>query len=150
MAKFKFHWGINTAIFYISFVVVLVGFVIFTRFNQVDLVDENYYEKELKYQGMIDKIERTNKLAEPLKIESADSYVMLSYPKSFSSNDIKGTITFFRPSDKTKDFTIPVQPDESGFQVISSTNMSKGMWRVKVDWAVGDSTYYNEEVLVLN
>lgn len=150
MAKFKFHWGINTAIFYIAFVVALIAFVIFTRFNQVDLVDENYYDKEIKYQSTIDKIERTNKLDEPLKIETADSYIRVSYPKLFKSSEIKGEITFFRPSDKTKDFTLPVKSDDTGYQVISSSNMTKGMWRMKIDWAVGDSTYYSEEVLVIN
>lgn len=150
MAKFKFHWGIGIATFYISFVLVLVGFVIFTTFNRVDLVDENYYDQEIKYQGMIDKIERANKLAEPLKIESADSYVRLSYPKGLLNDIIKGDITFFRPSDKKMDFVLPVKPDQSGYQIVDSKSLAKGLWRVKVDWAIGDSTYYNEEVLVIN
>ncbi|MBX3044596.1 MAG: FixH family protein [Candidatus Kapabacteria bacterium] len=150
MAKFKLHWGNSIAIFYISFVLVLVGFVIFTRFNRVELVDENYYEKELKYQNVIDKMDRAGKLPEPLSIESSDSYVRFSYPKSVDQGDISGEITFFRPSDKKLDFTLPVKPDESGFQVVGSSNLEKGMWRVKVDWAVGDTTYYNEQVLVIN
>ncbi len=150
MGKFKFHWGTNVAIFYILFVLVLVGFVVFTTFNRVDLVDEDYYESELKYQGTIDKIERTNKLTEPLKIELAGNYVRLSYPKNISTNDINGKITFFRPSNKKLDFVLPVKPDESGFQIVSSENLIKGLWRIKVDWAVGDSAYYNEQVLMIN
>lgn len=150
MEKFKFHWGTNVAIFYIMFVLVLVGFVVFTTFNRVDLVDENYYENEIKYQSTIDKIERSNNLAEPLKIEVAGKYVRFSYPKGISSKDINGKITFFRPSNKKLDFVVPVVSDESGFQVVNSDNLIRGLWRVKVDWAVGDSAYYNEQVLMMD
>jgi hypothetical protein len=150
MIKIKFHWGTNIAIFYILFVVVLVGFVIFSTFNKVDLVDEDYYENEIKYQGTMDKIARSNNLAEPLKIEVSDKLVRLSYPKNFSLSEINGQIHFFRPSDKRLDFKLAVEPDESGFQVVSSKNLTKGLWRVKVDWSVGDTAYYNEQVLMIN
>jgi hypothetical protein len=148
--KIKLNWGSGIAIFYISFVLVLVGFVVFTTFNRVDLVDENYYDKEIKYQDEIDKIIRANQLSEPLQIVSSNDVVVLSYPKSEDLTDLSGMIRFFRPSDKKMDFNIPIKADDSGNQVIKSPKLSKGMWRVKVDWTIGDSTYYNEQVLVIN
>ncbi|MDT3738752.1 MAG: FixH family protein [Candidatus Kapabacteria bacterium] len=150
MIKLKMNWGIGIAVFYVSFVLLLIGFVIFTSFNKVDLVDENYYEKELDYQSNIDKINRTNNLALPLIIETVDNVVRLTYPKTGLTSDITGMITFFRPSDKKLDFILPVKPDDSWIQYIKNEKLTKGLWRIKVDWAVGDSAYYNEEVLIIN
>jgi hypothetical protein len=144
MIKFKMNWGIGIAVFYVSFILLLIGFVIFTSFNKVDLVDENYY------QSNIDKINRTNKLTVPLKIETVDNVVRLTYPKTGLASDITGMITFFRPSDKKLDFILPVKPDDSWTQFIKNEKLTKGLWRIKVDWTIGDSAYYNEEVLIIN
>jgi hypothetical protein len=45
---------------------------------------------------------------------------------------------------------LPVKPDDSWIQYIKNEKLTKGLWRIKVDWAVGDSAYYNEEVLIIN
>lgn len=150
MLSIKLNWGTGIAVFYISFVLILVGFVIFTTFNRVDLVDENYYEKELVYQDNINKINRTKKLAIPLKIESGNNIVNLSFPDSLNYKSITGDITFFRPSDKKMDFKLKIQPDENGNQFVRTENLKKGLWKVKVDWALGDSAFYNEEIVIIN
>jgi len=150
MAKMKFHWGVGITIFYVSFVLVLVGFVIFTTFNKVELVDENYYESEIQYQQKIDKIKRSNGLAQSLMIQALDKSVLLVYPAGYKTDDISGTIEFYRPSEKNLDFKAKVTPDTSGKQIVFSNNFKKGLWKVKVDWAIGDSTYYNEQVLIMN
>ncbi|GAB1370829.1 hypothetical protein MASR1M45_08910 [Candidatus Kapaibacterium sp.] len=147
--KFKFHWGISIAIFYILFVLVLVAFVIFTRFNQVDLVDEDYYENELVYQDKINKIQRVNKLERKMSITQVDDKVLLIFPTDNLNKNISGEITFFRPSDKKLDFKLAVNPETDGKQILDATKINKGLWRVKVDWKNGDIAYYNEDILVI-
>src|SRR5690606_8492815 len=105
------------------------SFVIFTGFHKVDLVDDNYYEEELKYQNIIDKKLRSNNLIEKLLIETGDNYIKFKYPNLFKPEQITGSITFFRPSDKTKDFMIPVKAGLDGSQLVGKSKLEKGMWR---------------------
>ena len=63
---------------------------------------------------------------------------------------LKGTIQFYRPSDYKKDFSIPLSVDTNGQQVISTQSITKGYWKVKVDWTQDSIEYYKESSFVIN
>ncbi len=144
------NWALWVPVFYISFVLVLVAFVIWTTFHRVELVDENYYDKEIVYQEQIDKIERSNNLKNSLQLVNAKELILIKFPEEFEHNKIMGFVEMFRPSEAKLDFKVNIKCDSSNNFVIPTDKLKKGLWKVKIDWAVGDSTYYNEEVVVLN
>ncbi|NMB80987.1 MAG: hypothetical protein GYA14_04145 [Ignavibacteria bacterium] len=146
----KISWGTKIAATYILFVIgVLV--MVFVFMNQdVHLVTDNYYSKELEYQNHIDKINRTNQLEEQLQIINLQSAVKFIFPKQFDFNTIKGTINFYRPSDPYKDLIVDIAPDSSNTQLVTNEKFSKGIWKVKVDWQVNNNSYYNEKILMVN
>lgn len=148
--KFKLHWGNSIFIFYGTFVVVLIGFLIFTTFHKVDLVDNNYYDKELKYESQIEKMNRTLALPEKLSVNTDGKAMEIKYPGNFDHSTISGRIHFFRPSNEKLDFTINVSADSANTQLINVTKAKRGLWRLKIDWQAGENTYYNEETVVLN
>jgi hypothetical protein len=61
--KIKFNWGIGITIFISAFILLNIIFIIFASGQKVDLVTEKYYEKELKYQEVIDKKINSNSLS---------------------------------------------------------------------------------------
>jgi hypothetical protein len=65
-------------------------------------------------------------------------------------NNISGEIVFFRPSDKAKDIIVPVLPDASGNQVISSEKLTHGLYRMQISWEFDKVKYYKEGVIVIN
>ena len=144
------NWGLLVPAFYIAFVAVLVSFVIWTSTQTVELVDEKYYEMEPQYMERLDKIERVNRLDEKLELVYNNDAILLQFPKVNNHHSISGEVFFFRPSEKKLDFKAKINLD-SNFQVIfPAKDMKKGLWKLKIDWASGDSTYYNEEILVVN
>ncbi|MBK6639846.1 MAG: hypothetical protein IPG39_00700 [Bacteroidetes bacterium] len=62
---------------------------------------------------------------------------------------ISGAINIFRPSDKSKDQSIEISPDKEMKQLISTASLSKGMYRIKVDYEVDGSGYYSEKQIVI-
>lgn len=144
------NWALIVPAFYIAFVAVLVGFVIWTFTQSVELVDEKYYEKEPEYIERLSKIERVNRLDEKLEMIYNNNAILLQFPKVNNHNSINGEVYFFRPSEKMLDFKAKLNLD-SNYQVIfPAKDMKKGLWKLKIDWASGDSSYYNEEILVIN
>jgi hypothetical protein len=117
--------------------------------TNVDLVTDDYYEKELKYQEHIDVVNSSNALNEKVVFEFALSTINIKYPSIGVPSQYKGTIFFFRPSDKTKDFSVNVNPDSSYSQKVSLSNILPGMWRVQVSWNVGKQEYYYEQQVVI-
>lgn len=146
----KLSWGTRIFFLYTGFVVMIIFFVVRAMNQKVDLVAPDYYAQELKYQDKLDRINRANALAQPLTWKIDDGSVRMMFPAEFNGKTIKGDIVFFRPSDKTKDITVAVNPDAAGEQLISGDNLSSGLYRVQVGWEVDGVTYFKEGVIVLN
>jgi hypothetical protein len=144
------RWGFLTAAFYIVFVIVMVSVVVWSTGHRVDLVDEDYYDKELAYQDHIDKLDRTNRLKKQPEITYNEDLIVVKFPDEFEYYEINGKINYFRPSDKDLDFTEHFEPDSSNIYARDSYGMAKGWWRIKLDWEAGDSTYYNEQEIFIN
>jgi nitrogen fixation protein FixH len=133
---------------------VFVGFILFMVFSAIrqdfHLVVDNYYEKEIKYQGEIDMIRNARALEEQIVIEykPASQSVHLSYPGAHL-DAIKGKIYFFRPADSGDDREFIITPDKKGKQVISVKSLKKGLWQVKINWRYGATEYQEEKNLIL-
>ena len=119
--------------------------------QRIDLVTNDYYEKSIDYQDQIDRVNRTNELPTGFKIEnlSTRNELILSFPSSFVDQKIAGEITLYRPSDSTMDITLPIQLNEQRTQVIRTSLLTRGLWRVKINCTVDTLEYYHEELLVL-
>lgn len=150
MSKTKFNWGTGILIAIIVFMAITVVTVIFLMNQKVDLVTDNYYSKEIKYQQQIDRMNRTNEMDESVKINSENDFIRIVFPKSSNEKNIKGTIQFYRPSDSNKDFTLPLVIDSSDQQLVPSKILQKGYWKVKIDWTQDSLEYYKESSFVIN
>ena len=146
----KLNWGGGIAAVYIIFMIGVLILVFIFMNQEVTLETNDYYFKGVEYQKQIDKIKRTNELPEQLTIIQNELAINFQFPKIFSSNDIGGTIDFYRPSDDNKDFSIKINTDTSRSQSIAAANLDKGLWKIKVDWLAKGNSYYNEKILMVN
>ena len=152
--KFSLSWSTGIALVYGVFVSFFLGLVIYFSFfhKQVDLVAENYYAQEIAYQDQMDRIERTQALPDLLKINHVyDQRVLtIAFPANMEYTRIAGRIHFFRPSDAGQDRIVPLFLSNAGKQHISTRNLARGYWIIKIYWMTDNTEYYTEESLVLN
>lgn len=144
----KFNWGFKIAATYILFMIGVIVMVVIFMNQDVELVTENYYAKELTYQNEIDKINRTNALANQLEIKKGENGINFIFPNQFNASDISGLIYFYRPSDESKDFIESIKADTTNLQSIPSNKLIRGLWKIKVEWNVGANAYLNEKILM--
>jgi hypothetical protein len=150
MEKNKFNWGTGILITIIVFMVITIGTVIFLMSQEVDLVASDYYNKGIHHQEQIDRMNRTNKMGDEVSISPENGFVRLTLPKSFLQKSLTGVIQFYRPSDSKKDFAVALAIDTSGQQLISTQNMDKGYWKVKLNFSQNEVEYYKESSFVIN
>lgn len=143
----KLSWGTGILITIIIFMSVTVLTGIYLMNQDVQLVTDNYYEKDLKYQNQIDKLNRTAALEEKVEINFDGELVELVFPESFSAEKIFGEIYFYRPSGREKDFTIPLTLNSGARQIIPVTRIDKGFWRIKLSWTLDTVEYYSERTI---
>lgn len=143
----KFNWGWGIALFYSAFVVFMMFMVWECNQMKTQMVTDNYYGKELKYQEQLDKIRRSNSLGGPLRWMVNKKSVRLTFPVEVRNKNIKANILFYRPDNSANDFNVSCFVDSSGSYTVSSEKFRHGEYRMQVDWMAGNKTYYNEGVI---
>ena len=131
----------------ISIIVFLAGtaFMMVIAFNSpADLVVKNYYEKGVKYQEQIDRINRTNALSEQADVKFTGTGLLIKIPKMFSPGKLKGEVFFYRPSSAEGDWKVPLSVDSSGAALISTAGLEKGFWKVELSWSADNKDYFKE------
>ncbi len=108
---------------------------------KVDLVQKDYYQKELNYQKHINQVNNSSafKTIKTMTYLPEMQALRIGFPTPVS----KGEITFFRPSDKGLDFTVLIK--KTSLFNYSTEKLKKGHWKVQVTWSDGALEYYLED-----
>jgi nitrogen fixation protein FixH len=145
----KLNWGTSIAIFYSLFVVVMIIMVVRASQNSVQLVQDNYYDKDLNYEAFRKSRENTANLKEQIEIshQAGTAHVTIGFPKDISG--INGSITMYRPSNRFQDKKYTIKLNEENSMMIPLEGLSKGLWKILIDWKADNKSFYQEEDLIL-
>jgi hypothetical protein len=145
----KIGWGSRIAILYIGFV-LLIGIMVTMCMNQhIDLVSDDYYEKELVFQNKINEMNNANMLSEKVSHIISNNFLAIRFPSVLNGKEIKGSVFFFRPSDAKKDFKSELSVNKNGVQQFMLDKFSKGMYKMQLSWKIGNVPYFAEEIIVI-
>lgn len=137
----KFNWGWGIAIGLTGF----IGYILFFLFQALsfngDLVDDNYYELELKHQDNIDAQTNYKNLNEEVKVLVLDEYVQVDLPKMAS---YEGEVHLYRPSSAKLDMKYPIEGEKTH---IPRSDLEQGSYRLKISWNSNKKSYYTEKTL---
>lgn len=139
------NWGLRIALLYGGFVAGIVGMVVFSSQQQIDLVRKDYYSAELKHQDRMDETDNAAALSEQVKLSRSNAGVNIQLPAEMKGKTVNGTAYFYRPSDAKLDRTFTLQPDTSGLQLITG-DLMPGIYNVQVQWKAEDKNYFSEVV----
>ena len=117
------NWGTRIVILYVAFVAMISFMVIRTMYEDVDLVSNDYYQKELKFQQQIDRTQESQKLVEQPQAKIENGAVKIKFPEVIGKEHLTGNINFYRPNDSSKDLAFTVQTDSTGSQSIQMNAM---------------------------
>jgi len=145
------RWAVGITVLYSTFVIAVIAMVIFMNNADFDLVDENYYEKEIKYQQHIDKVKRTFDENMDISIRYEGNKLFLNFSEDLNYSDCTGKIFFYYPAFKKDDFKIQMNVNSLGKQIIDvSESVAKGNWIIKIDWEYNNTSYYSEETIYID
>lgn len=145
----KISWGKGIVISLIFFMLITIVLVVISFMQRIDLVANNYYEKEIKYQEQIETMKKTALLNNPVSVSQGENSVVVMFNDSLDFTKIMGTMKFYRPSDEKKDFSIPLKIENNGKMYVSSESIEKGFWKIQINWSVDGNKYFKEVSIVL-
>ena len=149
MATTRNLWPLGIILTLAVFITGTVGLVVMACSQRVDLVSPDYYERELKYQGQIDRVERTHRAASQGSVayDAAGKCITVSLPADQVSLAVWGSIELYRPSAAVMDHAVSLNPDAKGIQRLDASGLAPGLWRVRVSWTSEKQNYYLEQAV---
>lgn len=143
--NYHMNWGHKLAFVIMLFLVALGTMVWYASRQTNEMVDEQYYHKELAYQQVIDAQHNLNAMStDPIITQTTDGLVVQLPAGTFETLD-DGTIELMRPDDSTKDIHLDMRKDDHGSTVIAAAEMTKGVYKARLRWKNGGIPFYKEE-----
>ena len=139
-------WGKGIIITIIGFVALIMTMVVISvRMDGIELVTENYYEEEIKYQDRIDESKSADDLdREVISFDAQSKVIELDLP-----NGTKGSLQLFRPSDSSLDQEIQLEVTHSGVTLIPLNELKSGYWKVQLNWTENGVDHYQEKKITI-
>lgn len=114
-----------------------------------DLVDKEYYKNELRYQEVIDGVNRANALSAVVQLSLTGTGLILQLPGEMKDQKIFGTVHFYCDYDAKKDKKFVLNTDMNGRQVLDNRQITSGSYTVKISWNTKGKEYYTEKLITI-
>lgn len=148
----KINWGTGIVIAFTLFMSFILYFVIKVQSNTKydnELVVEEYYKHDAKFQEEMERVQNAHNLVEQPKIISEYGEIKIIFPEEFDAKTIKGKVSLYRPSNKNLDFEIPITLSTSTL-LIPKKSLLGGRWDINMEWNYDGKSYLTKKVLYLN
>lgn len=146
----KINWGTAIILSFIAFISFILFFVIRMCTDgraEHDLVTEDYYRTELGYQKEIDAENNAKENKLQLSVEKTPEGLLIEFPKALKYQNITGTATLYRPSNKHLDFDLDLSLTNAHL-LIPTKRLLDGRWDLKVFWEHDGARYLHKESIV--
>lgn len=143
----KLHWGTGIVLSFVAFIGFILYFVVLASTDEKanhDLVTDRYYEKELAYQDEIDASTNARNLKTKVTLKPVAEGMLINFPETWDPAELKGEVSFYRPSDRRLDFETPIQLSGSRM-LIPSDRLVEGRWDVSIRWSFREKSYLHKE-----
>ena len=141
------NWGRGILIVIIVFLTAMCSMVYIATKQTNDLIDDNYYEKEVAFQSQINGELKVNAVCTSSLIAQDDKNISVTLPKALSGKVTEGTVVFLRSDDESKDVSATLEPGTETSQVVSKEKIEKGFYTARIKWKNNDTLCYREEKL---
>ena len=144
-------WPWAIVLTFVLFISGTVSLVVMACSQKVELVNANYYEQELQFQGQLDRMNRTSRLAVPARVsyDPIRKLIAISLPPEHKARMVTGHIDLYRPSAAGRDRHLPLQTDERGMQNLDAAHLGAGFWKLRLSWQIDGREYFYEQQVVI-
>lgn len=138
-------WGHKVTFAFLAFAVFILYMVSKMLNTQVDLVEKDYYAKELQFQNQINKHNNMLALGDSAVIISQDEHQIKIEIKDISPEKIN--LYFYYPADIKNDTSLFFQ--KQNLIMIDKKYLKKGKTKLKIEWKDTQKEYYYEKELLI-
>ncbi len=143
-------WPWAIIAYFVLALTFLVSFIVWSARQREDLVAENYYETEIRYQQQIDRLVQSKPFDELsiVTYDVAQQQIVINLP-AVQSRSVTGRVHLYRPSDARLDRDVPLTVNREGGQRLDAKALCGGLWKVRVQWSIAGREYFCDRSVIV-
>ncbi|MCG8581790.1 MAG: FixH family protein [Bacteroidales bacterium] len=146
----KFNWGHGIILVIACGVVGFLSLVFITTRERIDMVTDDYYPKELKYDNQIEKQKNYNALRKKVQV-NIDNVFEIIFPDNIAdANSIEGLVHVYRPSNKALDIEEEIKLDEHYKMQIPLSKLKSGKYELIIEWQANGQPYLTKQDIFID
>lgn len=138
-------WGYKIILILVVFTVGIMSMVVVAMRQTNEVMDNNYYERELRYQQVINGKKNLESLADTVRIAEVDGSVQVFFPEASINKLDSGSIEFLRMSNSTADQRVSMDATQGSRYQLPRNAFAKGYYKVRIAWLNNGTNYYHEQ-----
>lgn len=144
-------WPLGIVIAFALFIAGTVGLIVLAAFQRPELVTQDYYERDLRYQQTYDSRARARALGTEAEVAfDAGSRCFRVHLPAWQGTALReATLHLYRPAAAEADRTVPLTLAAEGRCDVDARDLAPGLWRVRVEWKHADQSYLLERQIVI-
>lgn len=147
----KINWGTSIVIAFALFMTFILYFVFKVQSDSKydnELVVEEYYKHDAHFGDEMVRVQNAQDLAQKPTITTTSKGIAITFPELYISKNIKGIVSFYRPSNKKLDFEVPISLSSPSL-LIPKKNLVGGRWDINMEWQYEGKQYLTKSQLNL-
>lgn len=139
------NWGHKITLVITIFILTMVGMVYISFKQTNEMMDENYYDKEIKYQKLIDASKNLNQIFKDSLLILENSEIKMQFPVETYNHFNNGKIEFLCNDKQKNDVTLELKPNNDGVFIVDKSKLKQGSYTARIYWENNNLSYYKEE-----
>jgi hypothetical protein len=137
------NWGHGMVIALLAFIIFILSMLFLFPNGQKnsEMVTDNYYEEELKYQDVIDAKGRADQLQEKPVYSQDKNGIKITFPKDYDNSNTTVKFVLNRTEDQNLDIHKSVQLDANKSFVIPAQLLKEGNYTLRLSWTKDKKDY---------
>jgi hypothetical protein len=144
------NWGYRILTAFLLGVAFIMFFVISSMRMNTDMVEADYYSKELKHEGHMRATANMAEYSVAMKLQTAAGRVILALDTTLARSMENGEVHFYCAADARADRKYALKPSETGMYSFERSALIGGKYTVKISFESKGIPFYKEEVLYLS
>jgi hypothetical protein len=141
------NWGRGLTLFIVGFILAMLGMVYIAFKQSNEMIEDNYYDREVRYQEIIDAKSNLNPLLGEFILADSNDFILLRLPASASTAIQDGELRMIKMDAAASDNTLNVTQAETR---IDKAKFQKGLYHIKLGWDSEGKSYFYENDLMIN
>ena len=143
------YWPLGIIAAFVVFFCGLTTAIVIAATHHENLVSENYYEQEIKFEDQIAGADRAQKSGATLAFDAQNGLLVVQVPVAQLALKFTGTVELYRPSEPKLDREFMLETKADGTQTLNVSQLTAGLWLVRAQWIAGGENYFLEQKITV-